>query len=116
MVISFSNDKARFYLLKHGFVYTLRNHSHKLGKDWLNSGRGNKKICDVFIKEIKYDHINCFVKHSGFESLEEWLEEYLKLNRKINQDMSEMHLYLVELLYSASLIYYLYDWNIGDII
>jgi len=98
MVIIFSNEKARNQLLNEGFVYTIRKNRRKqfikmpedkqrMGYgviDWATDRRGGKKICDVIIYEYDpvfrapgpYDinTLQDYVSHSGFGSLEEWIE------------------------------------------
>lgn len=86
MVIIFKNKKARDFLLRKGFVYTLRPKRKRVGRDWLTDKRGGKKIAEVkieFIKMITKDNIEDlkeYAPYSGFESLDEWLKEAYKLN------------------------------------
>lgn len=97
MVISFSSESARNHLLENGWVYTFRKGSIRkgIGKDWANSGRGTKKIADVDIELVRGIYLeshpdprarfrkflNPFVKHSGFSSTDEWIDEIYSLNR-----------------------------------
>jgi len=97
MVISFSFENVRDHLLQNGIVYTLRDHPHKTGKDWANSGRRTKKIADVLITEIPFAHWSRqHVEHSGFTSKLEWGIAYCKLNN--DPEMRKAHLYKVEVI------------------
>lgn len=84
MVMLFSSDRARKYLIRHGYVYTFRKNQHKEGKDWVTDKRGNPKLFDVDIKLVmKIDYpleLNIFVSKSGFRTLHEWLKEIRRLN------------------------------------
>ena len=98
----FKSKKALEYLLRNGFVYTLReSRRKKLGNDWIKESRKGNKIADVYIEEIglirfetisekvsmksrvveytDLSQIEPYVQHSGFSSAEEWIEEYWKL-------------------------------------
>lgn len=89
MVISFSVPRVREYLMTNGFVYTYRKRERKrLGKTWMNSGRGKKKIADVIIKEVRrvnneylIEQIREYSAHSGFDSVEQWKRVILNLNK-----------------------------------
>jgi len=85
MVISFSCEKARQFLLAQGWVYTWRkNRRTMLGKDWANKHRGGKKIADVYIVEVgcfKIKDLGRYVAESGFDGLDEWLENIQKLHK-----------------------------------
>lgn len=93
MVISFTLENVRNQLLEHGVVYTLRDHRHKEGKDWANSGRTTKKIADVKITEIPFHSLCRYMKHSGFNSVADWLIAY---NNLTHDDLKKAHLYKVE--------------------
>ena len=84
MVISFSSEKARNYLLETGSIYTLRmNRRTMLGKDWMNEGRTKTKIADVYITEIghfKLKDLEPYAEESGFGSLRSWINEIVMLN------------------------------------
>ncbi len=80
MVIWFNNDKARAYLLKNKFVYTLRPKMRKVGREPLFWKEFKKKgMVEVFfIGSIDFMHeidLNLFADYSGFSSLEEWKKE-----------------------------------------
>lgn len=83
-MIIFSNHKARERLLKKGIVYTFRvRRRRKLGRDWATDRYGGKKICNVMVFEVgSYapKQLYPFVKESGFNSLDEWVEEIKSLN------------------------------------
>lgn len=98
MVISFSSEKARTFLLEHGSVYTFRKNRRKQFvnqpredalmrrgiRDWANKGRTMKKITDVKILEVgefKVAELEPYVEWSGFKDLKEWADEILKLTR-----------------------------------
>ena len=78
----FNVEEARSFLLRNGFVYTLRPKPYRLrskrkrGVDVLMyGGFGVKgKVYFEFIKVVRdVEELKPFVKYSGFESLEEWL-------------------------------------------
>ena len=119
--IVFQYDKPFQYLLKHGFVYTLRAAKRREGVVELRrskSGRALGLVSVAFIGLVeridnKYVVINpakpqewvpleSFVKHSGFDSLQEWLKAYVKLNGYV---MFPPRLYKVQLvkLYNKTL-------------
>lgn len=88
MVIIFENEKARKYLLKEGFVYTLRKRKRKrIGKDWMTDRRQGHKIADVHIEEVgswtgkDWRILEPFVKDSGFTSIEEWMDVVTEFSR-----------------------------------
>ena len=100
MVMMFSVDNVREFLLKNGIVFTFRLHKHKTGKDWINKGRGQRKICDVQIsleKEVNEPaDLVPYVEYSGFEHLWDWVSEIKKLNPKMNKFHG--YLYRVEVI------------------
>jgi len=54
----FKSGKALNHLLKHGFVYTLREERRKkLGNDWIKTSRKGEKVADVFVEEIGLIHL-----------------------------------------------------------
>jgi len=102
VVMYFKSQKALNYLLEHGFVYTLRAERRKhVGNDWIKTSRRGEKVADVFVEEIRLikletvtqkfsmkkrvveytdlSQLEPYVEHSGFNSVEEWVEEYWKL-------------------------------------
>ena len=93
MVISFSSEKPRARLLAGEKVFTARRHRRKQFidqpwgrglRDWANEGRTKPKIADVFIweyGEVMAHDLKLWVPWSGFESMEEWVEEIKRLNR-----------------------------------
>lgn len=77
MVITFSVPEARNQLLNEGEVYTFRwNRRKHIGKDWANSGRGTKKIANVYIEEMFEAEprlaLSPYVEKSGFKNLWDW--------------------------------------------
>jgi hypothetical protein len=99
MVISFQLENVRNHLLEHGMVYTMPSKPHKEGKDWANSGRTTKKIADVKITEIypsKDEYLGDYLKDSGFKTINEWIEAYLKLNNDFM--LYNMRLFKIELI------------------
>lgn len=97
MVISFSSDKARTFLLKNGFVYTYRKNRRKQFQklsrddqlkrlsllDWANEGRLKKKFSDVLINEIcecTPSRLTHYVNWSGFKNWREWYDEIQRMN------------------------------------
>ncbi len=88
LVISFSVKQVREFLLKTGMVYTWRkNKRKKTGKDWANSGRGTKKIADVFITEIGFRkplYLRPFVDRSSFSDIDIWQNAIVSLNEKVS--------------------------------
>ena len=102
MVMYFKSRKALNHLLKHGVVYTLRSEKRsRVGNDWVKTSRRSEKVSDVFVEEIglikletvaskfsmtarvieytNLSQLEPYVEHSGFGSVEEWVEEYWKL-------------------------------------
>jgi len=90
MVIIFSNEYAREYLLEYGIVYSFRKGPvrKQLGKDWMTDRRGGKKISDVYIEAIEeiepgmlYTKLTPYYKQSGFYSADEWITIIASLNK-----------------------------------
>lgn len=75
----FAYEKPRNQLLQHGIVYTFRVNGHKTGNDWVNDGRGKPKLADVKVEfvlrviQLREDLLS-YVKQSGFDSVEEWVD------------------------------------------
>ncbi len=103
MVMIFSNEQVRNYLLKHGIVYTYRKYHKKTidgirpqtGKDWATDRRTGSKIDDIYISPIEpVDSLNLgsvltkHVRDSGFyqgcgrvdEAVSEWAKAINGLN------------------------------------
>ena len=90
MVISFSVPEARNQLLNDGEVFTYRWKKRKnVGNNWANSGRGTKKIGDVWICEYFQAEPNLslapYQHKSGFKSLEDWQQRIQDMKPR-NQD------------------------------
>jgi len=86
MVIIFSIERVRNFLIERGYVYTYRDHYRQhLGQDWATSGRGKPKICNVYIKVIcrvvDAKALAPYAANSGFDTLSEWLSTIQILNR-----------------------------------
>ena len=121
MVISFSSEQVRNYLLEHGRVFTLRKKRRKQfikleeirGKgyvqgarpalrDWFNEGRTKPKISDILIWEVgkfKPKELGPWVPWSSFSSLEDWHKELIKLNDWGGYDLMDLNgawLYMVD--------------------
>jgi len=84
MVMIFSSEPARNFLLKEGRVFSFRSRKRKrTGRDWITDRRGGKKIADVYIEEPfeiwKAKQLETFVHASGFENLDAWLKEIYRL-------------------------------------
>jgi hypothetical protein len=78
MVIWFNVEKARDFLLKNGYVYTLRPKKRREGIEVLMyDGFGKKGYANVkFVKEIlDWDELNRYVYESGFRNVDEWVRE-----------------------------------------
>lgn len=84
MVMWFNVKEARNFLLNNGFVYTLRSKPYRLrskktcGLDILSYNGFGKKglVYFVFVKRIRENkELKDFVKYSGFNSIEKWLNE-----------------------------------------
>lgn len=84
MVIIFSSERAREYLLEYGHVYTFRlNQRVMLGNDWMTDKRKGKKIADVHITEqgrYAFKELRNYVSQSGFKTLKGWIDETVILN------------------------------------
>ena len=98
-VIYFKSKKALDYLLKNGEVYTIRPRKRSEGLAYVKTSKKGRKLAEV---EVKYvgevvltapddewyvadgayakGKLEEFVDKSGFNSVEEWLEEVRKLN------------------------------------
>lgn len=82
-------------MLEKGEVFTFRTKKRKrVGNDWMNDGRGKRKIADVFIEEIERIEmgfpfalrLDLYVDKSGFRDVHEWLNEIRELNGDIPCD------------------------------
>jgi len=96
--ITFKNRKALNYLLKHGFVYTLRRINRKTGVVTLKDGnyrdlglvmveyiglvrKVNGKYI-VFRLDGETELLENYVAGSGFNSVDEWLKAFESLTGK----------------------------------
>lgn len=90
--IYFNVPEARRQLLDHKKVYTLRRHRETVGHSTARQGSyiDFQSLGNVFIEPVKVikdkSELEPFVKFSGFETVEKWLE---KASKEAN------HLYLV---------------------
>ena len=79
MTLWMNVEEAREFLLKNGFVYTLRPKVRKVGGIealmWGKQGKRGEVIA-TFLGEIKQDCYDClldfFLYGSGFESVDQW--------------------------------------------
>ena len=97
-IIHFKSEKALKFLITYGVVYTLRPNLRKTGKAWICNNR--RKVADATVEYVeKITQSNAgileeFVSKSGFDSVEEWLNEVKRLNGKIPD---VLHLYRITL-------------------
>jgi len=96
MVIWFNVEKARKYLEEHELVYTFRTKRKQFGYTsavYTNKVLGRTTIFDVNVLKVDESHtsdsnnnhrsiLSKYVEHSGFENIDEWLEEIRKVNFK----------------------------------
>ena len=99
MVIYFKSRKALKHLLIHGFVYTLRSSYRKRYCRWIEdkqyykcvvesvkTSRYSKSVAKAVVYMIglvninNRDELEKYVNHSGFSSVDEWINEYKRLN------------------------------------
>jgi hypothetical protein len=86
MVIIFQSRKALNHLLQRGVVFTFRLHRRKAGMEWVTDRRGGHKIADVIVEEegvFTRHNLGLYVEFSGFNTLQEWIEEVWRLNKRI---------------------------------
>ena len=90
MVMIFQSEKPRKQLLEKGVVFTWRKMSiggRKLGKDWATDKRGGTKIADILVFSDEntvypiHSMLGLYIKYSGFDSVDEWINEILRVNR-----------------------------------
>jgi len=84
-MIIFKSEKARSFLIEHGFVYTLRARKRRTGRSLVKDSLKGSPLfyADVyFVGEVPLDEASLepYVAYSGFDSAEEWLSEFKKLN------------------------------------
>ena len=113
-VMYFKSKKALNFLLENGHIYTIRWAKIKADVVWITSKRGGKKIADAVVayigevvqvvpdnewyvadKASAIGKLDEFVNESGFNSVEDWLEEVKKLNG--GKLPEKMYLYYVKL-------------------
>lgn len=88
MVMIFENEKARNQLLQKGEVFTWRKKKRQrnFAEDWATHKRGGTKIATIrvcYFGEVLPGELGEFVDRSGFESLQEWIDVILKMNKGI---------------------------------
>lgn len=102
MVISFSSDTAFKQLKEEGVVVSFRSEENvrkKLGEDWCNRGRGEKKKFDVYIKLLEQgveptrNVLEDYLALSGFPYVVNWQDKIMEMNGRELPD--EGNLYLV---------------------
>jgi len=109
MVISFSSEKPRARLLEGKRVFTARRHRRKQCidqpggrglRDWANEKRTGPKIADIIIFEVgqfEARHLISWLPWSGFDDMEEWIDEIKRLNRwKFVGAWDKLWLYMVQ--------------------
>jgi len=84
-MIIFRSEKALSFLRDKGFVYTLRARRRRTGRCAVKRGRKEPILfyADVyFVKQVTLDEkeLESYAPYSGFESPNEWIEEYRRLN------------------------------------
>jgi len=93
--------EAREYLLKHGFVFTLRGNMRRTGKDIAVQGSYKKhknlgKVNIEFTGEISYVHqLNPWYMHSGFDSPKAWFDTATKMHK----GKLPLYLFRVDMIY-----------------
>ena len=88
MVIIFSIKRVREFLLRNGFVYTLRLNRKQFGKDWMTDRRGGKWICDVWVELVDVlprdtlgFTLTRYVKWSGYLTEGEWVNDFMRVHK-----------------------------------
>jgi hypothetical protein len=102
MVMIFAVKKVRDFLLENGKVYTVRDHKHKVGRDWITDRRGGRKLRDVDITEVaSFDAetdgvgiLGKYVQMSGFTSVADWVSCVGLVNH--SRLLRRLWVYLVE--------------------
>lgn len=101
MVIIFSSEEARAYLLVRGFVYSVRRKKRKkVGRDWMTDKYRGRKIKDVFttyMGEKTLSDLPPFASDSGFEKVLPWWDEIQRLAGRPLSVVKALHLYRVDL-------------------
>ena len=103
MVIQFSDEKARGFLLEHGHVFTARLKKRvQVGKDWACVKRGEKKFADVFITYMGFcregervTHLKNYAEYSGFKTVVDWMTAIRNLNK--GKNFSIIYIYAVKI-------------------
>lgn len=104
--IWFNSQKAYSQLCYHGHVMTLRKKQKKDGMYILRTSlkepyvHDGDKIEVMFVQIISSpDELNFYVGSSGFESVQEWLDEAKRLNpsKKINEPILPLYLHSARL-------------------
>jgi len=87
MVMIFQSRKALNHLLQHGVVFTFRaQRRREVGRDWVTDRRGGRKIADVTVEEegaFAPHGLELYAEFSGFNTLQEWVEEIGRLNGRL---------------------------------
>jgi len=77
--MSFRCRKALRQLLENGVVATMRMYRYEPQTEVLVNGRYRCRVVDVY--EASEDNMEKLVGVSGFDSVEEWLQEAIRLHR-----------------------------------
>jgi len=108
-VLIFKSEKALNFLMEHGYIYTIRT-KKRAGEVWITDRRGGKKIADgfiVYVGEVNQllpdndwwvtqgacalEKLEKFVQHSGFDSIEEWINAVKELHGGELPDRMYLH-------------------------
>jgi len=111
--IVFKHPRALNHLLTKGVVYTLRRFNRSKGVVELRTDKGGPSIAEVFVELVgfvksadgKYvvqapdgseTPLDEYVKESGFDTVEEWIDAYKKLHKY--RSANQARLFRVKLL------------------
>ena len=100
MRIRFDSERARDYLLRHGYVYTLRTwySPRQVVALAISGGKPIGLVSISLIGEVPLDSeaLAKYVGGSGFSSVNEWINEFRRLNK--GRKIKTAYLYRVELI------------------
>jgi len=98
--IIFMEKKVLDFLKKRRFVFTFRAKKRAEGKTWMTNKRFGKKLGTVEVKllteiEPTREKLSPYLRGSGFDSLDEWIEAIKRLNNGLPE---KGYLYVVRLI------------------
>ena len=100
MRIRFDSERARDYLLSHGYVYTLRTwyNPRQVTATAISGGKPIGLVSIYLIGAVPLDSevLAKYVGGSGFSNADEWVEEFMRLNK--GRKIKNAYLYRVELI------------------